>query len=69
MLRLVCFVLFRKVLSVQIEKDTEENITYVSMKDPTAAEIVFIRSACPTKKVLKVTCAELGKSLNKITTH
>lgn len=52
---------FRKVLSVHVEKDIEENIAYVSMKDPTAQEIVFVRSACPSKQVLKISCAELGK--------
>lgn len=56
---------FRKVLSVHVEKDIESNIAYVSMKDPTASEIVFVRSACPSKQVLKIACAELGKFLRK----
>lgn len=47
---------------MQVEKDTEEDVTYVRMKDPSAPEIVFVRSPCPSRQVLKVACAELGKS-------
>lgn len=49
----------RSVTSVQVEKDAEDDVAYVSMDDPTASEISFVRSECPTKQVLKVSCANL----------
>lgn len=45
---------------MQVEKDFELNVPYVSMKDPTASEISFIRTPCPSKQVLKVACSNLG---------
>lgn len=50
-----------KVLSVQVEQDFEDNTTYVSMKDPTAPDIAFVRTPCSSKQVLKVACADLGE--------
>ncbi|XP_019866591.1 atrial natriuretic peptide-converting enzyme isoform X2 [Aethina tumida] len=50
---------YQNVLSVQVEKDFELNVPYVSMKDPTASEISFIRTPCPSKQVLKVACSNL----------
>ncbi|XP_018562305.1 atrial natriuretic peptide-converting enzyme [Anoplophora glabripennis] len=50
---------YQKVLSVGVEIDTESNVSYVKMKDPTAPEINFIRALCPSKQVLKVSCSDL----------
>ncbi|XP_065171253.1 atrial natriuretic peptide-converting enzyme-like [Atheta coriaria] len=50
---------YESVTSVQVEKDAEDDVAYVSMDDPTASEISFVRSECPTKQVLKVSCANL----------
>lgn len=51
----------RTLLSMDVEIDDEVNVSYVKMKNPTASEISFIRTRCPTKKVLKVSCSELGE--------
>lgn len=56
---------YEKVLSVQVEKDFEENIPYVSMKDPLANEITFVRTPCRTKQVLKVGCADIECGLQQ----
>ncbi|XP_972040.2 atrial natriuretic peptide-converting enzyme [Tribolium castaneum] len=50
---------YQNILSVQVEKDLESNISYVSMKDPLAPEISFVRSPCFSKQVLKVACSNL----------
>ncbi|XP_074041256.1 atrial natriuretic peptide-converting enzyme isoform X1 [Leptinotarsa decemlineata] len=50
---------YENVLSVNVEVDFENGISYVRMKNPTAPEISFIRSECPSKQVLKVSCSEL----------
>ncbi|KAJ8984937.1 hypothetical protein NQ317_012187 [Molorchus minor] len=50
---------YENVLSVSVEIDVENNVSYVEMKDPFATEISFIRSECPTKQVLKVSCSDL----------
>lgn len=72
---------FQNVQSVQVETDYEPNVQYVSMKDPQAAEINFIRTPCPTRQVLKVSCSNLEcgiqqthginglKSLGKMSSH
>lgn len=46
---------------MNVETDEEENVSYVKMRNPTASEISFIRTRCPSKKVLKVACSDLGK--------
>lgn len=51
---------FRKVASVHVEKDEETNISYVKMKNPTDAEISFVRSSCKSKQVMKINCSDLG---------
>ncbi|KAK9694292.1 SEA domain [Popillia japonica] len=51
---------YKKVSAVHVETDTENGIPYVSMKDPTAAEISFIRGPCNSKQVMKITCDELA---------
>ncbi|KAI4462163.1 transmembrane protease serine [Holotrichia oblita] len=51
---------YKKVSTVHVETDTENGIPYVSMKDPTAAEISFIRGPCNSKQVMKITCDELA---------
>ncbi|KAF5273845.1 hypothetical protein FQA39_LY00960 [Lamprigera yunnana] len=50
---------YKNVLSVDVEKDVELNISYVEMKDPTASEISFVRTPCHSKRVVKVTCSDL----------
>ncbi|CAH1967731.1 unnamed protein product [Acanthoscelides obtectus] len=50
---------YQNVISVNVETDIENNISYVKMKNPTAPEISFVRSKCPSKQVLKVACSEL----------
>lgn len=46
---------------MDVEEDDEDHISYVKMKNPTASEISFIRTRCPSKKVLKVSCSDLGE--------
>lgn len=48
---------------MDIETDEEEDVSYVKMRNPTASEISFIRTRCPSKKVLKVSCSDLRKCL------
>ncbi|XP_068898618.1 atrial natriuretic peptide-converting enzyme isoform X2 [Tenebrio molitor] len=50
---------YQNILSVRVEKDLENNMSYVSMKDPLAPEISFVRSPCFSKQVLKVACSNL----------
>ncbi|KAJ8918592.1 hypothetical protein NQ315_013097 [Exocentrus adspersus] len=50
---------YHDVLSVSVETDIENDVSYVKMKDPTASEISFVRTQCPSKQVLKVSCSEL----------
>lgn len=45
--------------SVQIKQDDEHNVPYVRMKDPTASEITFVRTSCPSKQVLHVGCSDI----------
>nr|CAH7757069.1 unnamed protein product [Callosobruchus chinensis] len=72
---------YQNVISVNVETDIENNVSYVKMKNPTAPEISFVRSKCPSKQVLKVACADLEcgiqsthgsdglKVLSKMATH
>lgn len=53
------FIFNRKLESIQIKRDSEENIPYVQMKDPNASELTFLRAVCPNKEVLHVQCSEL----------
>ncbi|CAH2074127.1 unnamed protein product, partial [Iphiclides podalirius] len=68
----LCKVLtFRSALSAEAVSDAEaiedENVTeekkdqpeYVEVVDPSAAEISFVKSECPQRKVLKVVCDQL----------
>ncbi|CAB0032383.1 unnamed protein product [Trichogramma brassicae] len=67
---------FEGVKSVETRVDNENNVPYVLMQDPKAAEISFVRAACPSKQVMYVRCSELvcgvqsmrtrSSSLNKI---
>lgn len=50
---------FRKMTSVSIKHDGEENIPYVKMKDPTASEITFVRTTCSSRQVLHVGCSDI----------
>lgn len=50
---------YEKLKSVSIVKDVEETEAYVSMKDPLANEISFVRTQCKSKDVLKVECGDL----------
>ena len=52
---------YRGVKSVEVRRDDEENVPYVLMQDPKAAEISFVRAQCPSKQVMYVRCSELGK--------
>nr|CAI5828671.1 unnamed protein product [Callosobruchus analis] len=72
---------YQNVISVNVETDIENNVSYVKMKNPTAPEISFVRSKCPSKQVLKVACSDLEcgiqsthgpeglKVLSKMATH
>ncbi|CAG9862459.1 unnamed protein product [Phyllotreta striolata] len=72
---------YEKVASVNVVTDTEDNVSYVRMRNPTASEISFVRAKCHTKQVLKVQCADLQcgvqathgpaglKSLSKMASH
>ncbi|XP_071050421.1 atrial natriuretic peptide-converting enzyme isoform X2 [Onthophagus taurus] len=71
---------YRKLTSVNVEIDKEQGVPYVSMKDPTASEISFIRAPCNSKQVLKMSCDDLecgyqaahsqsGTRLNKVSLH
>lgn len=55
------FVWGRGVKSVEIRIDDEDDVQYVHMEDPSATEITFVRAPCPSKEVMYVQCAELGK--------
>ena len=35
---------------------------YVEVIDPFASEIAFLKSDCPSRKVIKVVCDQLGES-------
>ncbi|XP_072393053.1 atrial natriuretic peptide-converting enzyme-like isoform X2 [Diabrotica undecimpunctata] len=50
---------YENMVSMKIEYDFEENVPYVRMRNPTASEISFVRTKCPSKQVLKVTCSDL----------
>ncbi|XP_066247689.1 atrial natriuretic peptide-converting enzyme [Euwallacea similis] len=50
---------YQDMLSYQIIKDDEDNIPYVKIKDPFADDLTFLKSKCPSKQVLKVTCQDL----------
>lgn len=50
---------YENMASMKIESDFEENVSYVRMRNPTAAEISFVRTKCPSKQVLKVSCSDL----------
>uniref|UniRef100_A0A6P7FDN8 Atrial natriuretic peptide-converting enzyme n=1 Tax=Diabrotica virgifera virgifera TaxID=50390 RepID=A0A6P7FDN8_DIAVI len=50
---------YENMASMKIEYDFEENVPYVRMRNPTASEISFVRTKCPSKQVLKVTCSDL----------
>lgn len=47
---------------VRIQEDKEDEVQYVHMEDPSAAEITFVRAPCPKKEVLYVGCSDLGMS-------
>lgn len=48
--------------SVEVKVDDEEDVPYVYMEDPSAPEITFVRAPCPSKEVLYVRCADLGRN-------
>ncbi|XP_066997749.2 atrial natriuretic peptide-converting enzyme [Anabrus simplex] len=50
---------YQNVNLVRIQEDSEDNVRYVHMQDPTAAEITFVRAPCPKKEVLYVGCSEI----------
>ncbi|KAK7865066.1 hypothetical protein R5R35_007193 [Gryllus longicercus] len=50
---------YQNVNTVRVEHDEEDNVKYVHMEDPTAAEITFVRAPCPKKEVLYVGCSDL----------
>jgi hypothetical protein len=47
---------------VRIQEDKEDEVQYVHMEDPSAAEITFVRAPCPKKEVLYIGCSNLGMS-------
>jgi hypothetical protein len=53
---------YRNVKFVRIQEDEEDEVQYVHMEDPSAAEITFVRAPCPSKEVLYVGCSDLGIS-------
>ncbi|XP_069697867.1 atrial natriuretic peptide-converting enzyme [Periplaneta americana] len=50
---------YKNVNFVRIQEDKEDEVQYVHMEDPTAAEITFVRAPCPKKEVLYVGCSDL----------
>ncbi|OXU25522.1 hypothetical protein TSAR_016581 [Trichomalopsis sarcophagae] len=51
---------FEGVQSVEVRVDEESNVPYVQMQDPTAPEITFVRSSCPSRQVMYVRCSDLA---------
>ncbi|KAJ8684156.1 hypothetical protein QAD02_019948 [Eretmocerus hayati] len=51
---------YRGVKEVEVRLDEEEDVPYVMMQDPRAAEISFVRAACPSKQVMYVRCEQLA---------
>lgn len=51
----------RRVIFSEIRNDTEPNTKYVRVLDPRATEISFVRTDCPKKETLYVSCSNLGK--------
>lgn len=44
--------------------ETKSNPEYVEVVDPFAPEISFLKSECPQRKVIRVTCDQLGELPN-----
>jgi hypothetical protein len=54
---------------VRIQEDKEDEVQYVHMEDPSAAEITFVRAPCPRREVLYVGCSDLGMSFGFFFTY
>ncbi|XP_050310358.1 atrial natriuretic peptide-converting enzyme-like [Anthonomus grandis grandis] len=50
---------YQDMQSYQVIKDPHPNTSYVRIKDPFADDITFLKSKCPSKQVLKVSCDQL----------
>lgn len=50
---------YENVNFVRIQEDKEDEVQYVHMEDPSAAEITFVRAPCPKKEVLYIGCSNL----------
>lgn len=53
----------RRVIFSEIRNDTELDTKYVRVLDPRAQEISFVRTDCPKRETLYVSCSNLGKSI------
>lgn len=51
---------------MKVKDDHEKYISYVEVEDPTAPEISFLKTACPSRKVMYVGCSKFGKILKLI---
>lgn len=51
----------RKLKFSEIRNDSEPNTHYVRVMDPRAEEISFVRTTCPKRQALYVSCDHLGK--------
>ncbi|CAG9761004.1 unnamed protein product [Ceutorhynchus assimilis] len=58
---------YENVNSYHVVKNNEENVPYVKIKDAFADDISFLKSKCPSRQVLKVTCENLECGVQ--TTH
>lgn len=58
----MCILIFpqRRVIFSEIRNNTEPNTKYVRVLDPRAQEISFVRTDCPKKETLYVSCSNLG---------
>lgn len=60
---------YQDVHSYQVTRDDEDNVNYVKIKDPFADDLSFLKSKCPSKQVLKVSCDELECGLQSTHTR
>lgn len=52
---------YERLLFAEVRNDTEPDQHYVKVLDPRAEEISFVRTACPRRQALYVSCGELGE--------
>lgn len=52
---------YERLEFAEVRNDTEPHTHYVKVLDPRAEEISFVRTACPKRQALYVSCGQLGE--------